>query len=177
METKFSDLGASWRPKLVSGGPPDFASDEARLGFALPPLLKRIYQEIGNGGFGPGYGLIGLSGGVPDYDGSTAPALYELFRSSSTDEPGWNWPQGLLPICDWGCAIRSCVDCTEPDFKMRIFDPNVHDGDDWADSLFEESPSFDTWIAEWASGASLWEAMYGSDGHIARILSERRPHP
>jgi hypothetical protein len=29
---------------------------ESRLSFPLPPLLKRLYVEIGNGGFGPGYG-------------------------------------------------------------------------------------------------------------------------
>jgi hypothetical protein len=136
--------------------------------------MKRIYQEIGNGGFGPGYGLIGVSNGVPDYDGMTVPAIYELFRGSSTDEPDWNWPERLLPVCDWGCAIRSCVDCADPNFRMRIFDPNVHDGDDWADSFFEESPNFETWITAWASGVDLWNAMYGAEGHVARILSARR---
>jgi hypothetical protein len=28
---------------------------EAKLGFPLPPLLKRLYADIGNGGFGPGF--------------------------------------------------------------------------------------------------------------------------
>jgi hypothetical protein len=174
LETKITDLGQPWRPGLIPSEPPDFASDERRLGFALPPLMKQIYKEIGNGGFGPGYGLIGVSNRVPDYDGRIVPANYELFRASSTDEPNWNWPEGLLPVCDWGCAIRSCVDCADPNFRMRIFDPNVHDGDDWADSFFEESPSFKTWIAAWASGVDLWNAMYGAEGHVARILSARR---
>jgi hypothetical protein len=175
LETKITDLGQSWRPKLIPSEPPDFASDERRLGFALPPLMKRIYKEIGNGGFGPGYGLIGLSNGVPDSDGMTVPAIYELFRGSSTDEPDWNWPEGLLPVCDWGCAIRSCIVCADPTFRMRFFDPNVHDGDDWADSFFEESPSFETWITAWASGVDLWNAMYGAEEHVARIISARRP--
>jgi len=174
LETKVTDLGQSWRPRLISSEPPDFASDESRLGFALPPLMKRIYKEIGNGGFGPGYGLIGLSNGVPNYDGRTAPEIYESLRGSSTDEPNWKWPERLLPLCDWGCAISSCVDCADPDFRIRIFDPNVHDGDDWADSFFEESPGFETWITAWASGVDLWNAMYGADGHVARVLSARR---
>jgi hypothetical protein len=58
---------------------------------------------------------------------------------------------------------------------MRIFDPNVHERDDWADSFFEESNGFEVWIREWASGADLWEAMYGANGHIAQILSARHP--
>jgi hypothetical protein len=35
---------------------------EQALGFALPELLRRLYEEVGNGGFGPGYGLFGLFG-------------------------------------------------------------------------------------------------------------------
>jgi hypothetical protein len=39
---------------------------EAKLGFSLPPLLRQLYTEVGNGGFGPGYGLFGLEGGYTD---------------------------------------------------------------------------------------------------------------
>jgi hypothetical protein len=149
--------------------------DERRLGFALPPLLKRLYLDIGNGGFGPGYGLVGLTNGMPDDTGKTAPATYEVFRSDCSEEPNWNWPHGLFPICHWGCAILSCVDCTDPNFQMRIFDPNVHhEGSDWADSFFLESPSFHSWIEAWASGVNLWDAMYGPKGHITQILAARR---
>jgi hypothetical protein len=56
---------------------------------------------------------------------------------------------------------------------MRIFDPNVHDGDDWSDAFFAESPSFEAWITAWASGVDLWDAMYGAEGHVARIISAR----
>jgi hypothetical protein len=30
----------------------------SRLGFSLPPLLQRLYLEVADGGFGPGYGLF-----------------------------------------------------------------------------------------------------------------------
>ncbi len=35
------------------------AVDEQTLGYPFPPLLKRLYVEVGNGGWGPGYGLLG----------------------------------------------------------------------------------------------------------------------
>jgi hypothetical protein len=54
---------------------------------------------------------------------------------------------------------------------MRIFDPNVHEGDDWADTFFEESAGFEIWIKAWASGVDLWELMYGERGHVRLILS------
>jgi hypothetical protein len=173
VKTKLTDLDAGRPPALSLADPVDIVNDEKRLGFTLPPLLKLLYAEIGNGGFGPGYGLIGLTNGVPNDQGMTATASYESFRVSTPDEPNWAWPNGLLPICHWGCAILSCVDCTDPDFRMRIFDPNVHSGDDWADAFFEESVSFDSWIAAWASGIDLWTLMYGEEGAISRILAGR----
>jgi hypothetical protein len=41
-------------------------SAEARLGQPLPSLLRDVYLQIGNGGFGPTYGLHGLDEGYPD---------------------------------------------------------------------------------------------------------------
>jgi SMI1/KNR4 family protein SUKH-1 len=174
LKTTVTDLGGSSPSRLKPADLADITSDERRLGFALPPLMKRLYTEIGNGGFGPGYGLIGLTNGVPDDTGKAGPAIYEQLRSSRSD---WDWPIGLLPICHWGCAIMSCVDCAAPNFRMRIFDPNVHDGDDWADAFFEECVSFESWIGAWASGVDLWELTYGEKGHVFQILSARYPKP
>jgi len=175
LQAKITDLGKTSPSKLRPGDPVEITNDEMRLGFTLPPLMKRVYTEVGNGGFGPGYGLIGMTNGTPDDTGKTAPEIYGQFRCADRDDPNWKWPYGLLPICHWGCAILSCVDCTDPKFKMRIFDPNVHEGDDWTDSFFAESDGFDVWIKAWAAGANLWEAMYGEGGYIARILSARHP--
>ena len=36
---------------------------ESELGFGLPPLLRAIYHEVGNGGFGPGHGILGIKEG------------------------------------------------------------------------------------------------------------------
>ena len=39
---------------------------QAKLGFVLPPLLRQLYTQVANGGFGPGYGIFGLEGGYTD---------------------------------------------------------------------------------------------------------------
>jgi hypothetical protein len=174
LQSKTTDIGKASQSRLYRADPVKIADDEERLGFPFPPLLKRIYIEIGNGGFGPGYGLIGLTGGVPDDTGSTAPETYNQFRGGDRSDPTWRWPHGLLPICHWGCAILSCIDCTDPNFRMRIFDPNLRQGNWVDDCFFEESDGFGIWIRAWAYGTDLWDAMYGTDGHIARILSARR---
>jgi hypothetical protein len=167
IRTKITDLGDSTPSKLRLAVPDDVARDERDLGFTFPPLLKWIYLEIGNGGFGPGYGLIGLTNGVPDDTGKTGPTIYKELCDGDPEDAHWKWPEGLLPICHWGCAILSCVDCADPNFRMRVFDPNAHDRDDWADAFFEESPSFEEWIRMWASGVDLWKRMYSEQGPIA----------
>lgn len=41
---------------------------EQQLGFPLPPLLCLLYTQIANGGFGPGFGIIGARSGYPGID-------------------------------------------------------------------------------------------------------------
>src|SRR5262249_1691092 len=93
---------------------------EDRLGFALPPLLCRLWIEIANGGFGPGSGLVGLQGGQVD-DASRKP-LPDLYLDAIAD-PAWEsflgepWPARLVPVCDWGCLHQSAIDCSTPEAR------------------------------------------------------------
>lgn len=81
---------------------------ENRIGLPLPPLLRRLYTEIGDGGFGPGYGLLNLSTSLGSYRG---------VRKDGS--PRWSsFPPSLFPICEWGCAISSYVDCSSPEGPM-----------------------------------------------------------
>ena len=52
------------------------ADAERRLGFALPPLLRRLYAEVANGGFGPGSGILGVAGGWTTDHRQTVEDLY-----------------------------------------------------------------------------------------------------
>jgi hypothetical protein len=150
------------------------AADERTLGFALPPLLKRLYLEVGNGGWGPGYGLLGLMDGAKDDLGSTAIEDYFIRLGDDPDDPAWRWPRGLLPICHWGCAIYSCVDCSRPNFPVIVFDPNVRESkSDGTETFFLECDGFEQWIQLWVDGHDLWERLYADDGVIAKIMQAR----
>lgn len=41
---------------------------EKALKLELPALLRHLYFEVGNGGLGPGFGLLGLPGGATFID-------------------------------------------------------------------------------------------------------------
>jgi hypothetical protein len=84
---------------------------EANLGFEIPPLLRRVYLSIGNGGFGPGYGIIGVGGGHASNLGTLVDTFNEI--RNGAEYLGSKWNPGLLPFCEWGCNIFSCVDCND----------------------------------------------------------------
>src|SRR3954464_14202084 len=46
-------------PDLRTASHDAVAEAEAALAHPLTPLLRRLYLEVGNGGFGPGYGVLG----------------------------------------------------------------------------------------------------------------------
>lgn len=139
----------------------ELAAAAARLGVALPEILQRVYREIGNGGFGPGYGLLGLAGGFTDDLGHTSEQLHVSFREANPDDPAWAWPQSLLPICHWGCAIYSCVDLSRPEADIIIWDPNEYEtGTDPRTVLRPHGRGLESWLKAWAEGTDLWAEMF-----------------
>lgn len=80
---------------------------EQVLGVSLPPLLKRFYTEVANGGVGPGNtGILHLPhSGIEHFEIS-------LFHT------------GFLAICGWGCGISSLVWLKPPDYPVVRVDPN-----------------------------------------------------
>ena len=111
----------------------DVARAETQLGFALPSFLRRLYREVGNGGFGPGYGLFPLDSGSASLDSVvTAYAAMRAMTQQDIDE-NWEdeedkpslWPERILMICDWGCNIYSLLNCSSPDLQMLRMDSNA----------------------------------------------------
>ncbi len=156
---------------------------EAAIGFELPGLLREILMEIGNGGFGPGYGLIGVEGGYADFRGDH---LAGLARQLGALE------RKVLPICNWGCGIYSCLECATPDAPVSIFNPrtsalaaeniisvSVEPERGVIVSVYEREKrprrpaiktpkvlqliphktSFREFISDWADGISLWDQI------------------
>ncbi|QES56096.1 hypothetical protein DEJ51_19615 [Streptomyces venezuelae] len=117
--------------------PAEITRAEAILGFALPPLLASLYTRIGDGGFGPGQGLLPLRQAV---------LAYEERRSC-----GWRWPEGVLPVADFGCAMDACVDCRSDAAQVLLFDPNPGEPE-LAWSI--DTPSLHGWLRGWLDGTA-----------------------
>jgi hypothetical protein len=129
-------------------GPPATSAvieaSERAIGCALHPLHRRLLQEVGNGGFGPGDGLIGLPGGTLDGNGRSIIELREVLWLDA-DTP---LPLPVVPLCDWGCAIYSCIDC-ETGAILTISE----------DGLKDTGREFHAWLEDWVSGVDLWKRL------------------
>jgi hypothetical protein len=123
------------------------ARAERGLGFALPALLRELYARVGNGGFGPAYGLIGVPGGATDDLGRSIVDLYKDYRKCCRK----TWPEKLLPVCHEGCAYYFCLDCSRKAVPVLLFDTTAHlvDKEPWEKSTRRVAPSFQRWLSLW----------------------------
>jgi SMI1 / KNR4 family (SUKH-1) len=137
------------------------ATEEA-LGFSLPRLLRELYANIANGGFGPGYGINGAFGGFGDMMNNIADgylsmksssrlvdiAIYEHRQGTTTRLaiPFYVHPDRFLTLCHWGCAIFSYLDCNTD----RVF-RGAAERETYGFTL--EATSFYEWIDLWSKDA------------------------
>jgi hypothetical protein len=117
------------------------ADAESQLGFSLPPLLRRVYAAS-NGGFGPAGGLYPLG----DVDESLV-SVHRRFAVSG------EWPDRLLLLCEWGCAIWSCLDC-RTDEGLVVTSGNVEP------FMTTNRRSLRSWLQAWMDGIDLYAEMF-----------------
>jgi hypothetical protein len=116
----FRQLGYTPRILYPVASKTVLAKTEADLGFRLPLLLGRLYTEVSNGIAGFSSDFMGLEGGCSS-DSGTLVEAYAAFRTGDDYVTG-PWKPGMLPFCNWGCAIYSCVDCTEPSCPIFTYE-------------------------------------------------------
>ncbi|HET7727432.1 MAG TPA: SMI1/KNR4 family protein [Candidatus Limnocylindrales bacterium] len=150
---------------------------EAALGFALPAPLRQVYLEVGNGGFGPGGGII------------SAQAAAAAWRSL-TDEPAGPadqpWPRYLLPFSDRNPGY-DCIDIRNG--RIVIWNPEeIEDDSDesWRRSFRDDAESlaayFEAWlaardpyaVAQEQAMAGMVEHARAARAHIASLSAAER---
>ena len=113
---------------------------ESAVGRAMPPLLRRLYGELANGGFGPEYGIYTVEWAVSAF----------TTRASSNDWPMDELPASLVPLSSWGCGIETYVDWGDPAGQVWGFDPNEQGGPSLP--LHKQEFVLAEWLALWLDG-------------------------
>jgi hypothetical protein len=145
---------ATWVCPMPTLAPPaslaEVEAAEAALGFAIPQLLRRLYTEVGNGDFGPTYGLEGVPTIPPNPHRADIVALYERYSAPDPEHPAHVWPLGLVPLISGGCLYMECVDFLEPPHKVVLFDGNSGKWDrPVSESLSPIADSLEARLAMW----------------------------
>lgn len=120
---------------------------EKELGFVLPPLLRALYTQVANGGFGPVSGIQGALEGygkpgdsiyldsddtiVADYKWRSHGQTVNLneyeeqwSRYDNLALPSGVWPDKLLPLCDLGCVQHACIASDEQMYIVAASENN-----------------------------------------------------
>ncbi len=131
---------------------------EAALGFAVPPLLRRLYTEVGNGGFGPYYGLEGVPTNPPAPGAAEIVVLYERYSGEMPPHGKPAWPHGWVPLISRGCLYMECVDFIRPPHAVALFDPEQVD---WESPPVEVplrpvAASLEARLEAWLAGERAW---------------------
>lgn len=145
-------LGEPAKPQALSEPPSDAALGEAevRLGFELPAGLRQLYA-IGDGGFGPGNGLLSLAVLVKRYS--------ELIAEPYGPE-GEDWPANLLPLFEEGTRWL-CID--RESANIICWDAELLDEEDsveaWKNSFVPEADNLADLMDRWLEQPTKAEIM------------------
>ena len=152
---------ASWRSLLPPASASNLQRAEALIGCSLPETIVHIYSAVANGGFGPGYGLVGIGGGRVGFTDWRGQRHCEQQYAILRQDPDFSWPVHLLPLCDWGCGIFSCADASHPDAPMHTAFSDLL-CDDPPHAVVPANCTFAEWLRAWADGRDLWRTLTGS---------------
>jgi hypothetical protein len=144
-----ADADEEGRPLRAPASEALLAETEERLGFTLHPLLRRLYTEVADGGFGPeGLRLLPLERLFPRFD-------------PVPGEPR-DWPDRSVAVMDIGCAMLSVVDCLDPGGQVLVMDPNAY-GSNEPEAWMLDAASLEAWLEAWLDGTS-W--LIGDDRDV-----------
>ena len=144
------------------------AEAERRIGRPLPPELRQLYA-IGDGGFGPGGGLLGLGELVARY--------HELTR-----EPygplGQDWPANLLPLFDEDPQLI-CLDLDSGgivEWNPEEIEDEESDAD-WQRSFIRRQASLGELLEQWLGAPSFEEETASMMREAKEAYARRAPSP
>jgi hypothetical protein len=150
---------------------------ERALGFKLPDLLRSVYTTVGNGGFGPAYGIVGATQGSGVKKDSLRSCYQEMLWLEEQNA-FWRWPRRLLPLAHYGCGMWASVDCEYKTLPMILWDPNNLAEElagaearlNWGNAFWDQRLSLRTWLEGWLQDKPEPEPVWPRDAWMKRRL-------
>ena len=172
-----TDGGIHPRKSVPCATKRNLLTTEATLKFELPELVRALYLKVGNGGFGPQYGIVGTKGGAK-LDGFTLETCYQQMLDLENECSAWRWPPRLLPLANLGCGMWSCVDCSYARLPMFLWDPNPLDDElengnaqqNWGNSFWDQGLSLKKWLVHWLDAIDEPEPKWPSPAWAKKRL-------
>jgi hypothetical protein len=168
-ETVAADMSAPAEPPLPAPATV-LALDqaEAQLGLPLPALLRRLYLEVADGGFGPESGLLSAA--------DMASAYLELRAGSPSEVEDDEWPEGLLPLVAVE-AGHACLDAKTG--RMHGSDFEEVEGEERDEVAFglvirEIAPSLERWLTTWLDAPPMPSQVATLHGSMVEMARESR---
>ena len=136
-------------PLLSVANRKELDAAETAIGQPLPHVLRLVLEHVANGGFGPGYGLLGvgptghrinLASGEVDLN------LPDFHRFHLEHDAGWDRDQ--LVILDWGDVIWGTVSLSTGLVSTFRGDTDTYE----AQHLEPQGVDLETWLMRWARG-------------------------
>jgi hypothetical protein len=112
---------------------------EKSLAFKLPGDLRQLYLEIGDGNFGPFFGIRRLSNWAKDY---------LKLRAGLQEERGHPWPENLLPLVFLN-GKRVCLDRDSGCVTLWARPPKRCSAKKWEASFIPQAGSLAEWLERW----------------------------
>lgn len=131
---------------------------EALTGYPMQPLLRRIYCEAADGGFGPygggrpgrrvPCGVVSLTDTKRRFSNETSlMSLYREWVSQPSGEQEY-YPRHVLPLATLGGVIWWCIDLSSREGRMWGGDENACDRH-W---LAPQNLTLAQWLTDWLRG-------------------------
>ncbi|CAM5575292.1 SMI1/KNR4 family protein [Streptomyces griseomycini] len=132
---------------------------ERRIGRPLPELLRRVYTEVANGGFGPDSGLASLTeGNHAARHVSHWPCVVSVYERNRTRSVPPSW----LPLAYGGCTMEWHLSLTAVDNPVLLYDADGWEpawGENPHNGLRHAFSSLRRWLWIWADGGSVWDEV------------------
>lgn len=150
---------ASREPLFPPITPAEVEKAERRIGRPLPELLRRVYTEVANGGFGPDSGLASLTeGNRPLGHLDDWPCAVSIHERGLTQGVPTSW----LHLAYGGCTMEWHLSLTAADNPVFLYDAHGWEptcGEDPHDGLRHTSSSLRRWLWIWADGGDVWDEV------------------